>query len=282
MKKVFIGGSRHVSRLTPQVIERLENIVGRGFSVVVGDAAGADKAVQKYLVDASYPHVTVFCSGDRARNNLGQWKLHKVATAKTVKGFQFFAAKDREMAQEADFGLMIWDGKSPGTALNVLRLLRAGKKAVMLRVPDKQTVEFKSKSDWSAFIAGCESQLIEDLRSRATPEEWDAFEAKQGDLLESLDARNAQGEADASVQSDDQLADALNAAFATADLPTIMEAIGTVAKTRGMSHVAKETGLARESLYRSLTSGGNPEFSTVFKVMASVGIRLSVNKDSRR
>ena len=45
-----------------------------------------------------------------------------------------------------------------------------------------------------------------------------------------------------------------------------------------MSQVAKEAGLARESLYRSLNSGGNPEFSTVMKVMSSVGLRLSVSK----
>ena len=282
MKKVFIGGSRHVTRLTPQVVERLDRIVSKEFSVIVGDAAGADKAVQKYLANKLYPYVTIFCSGNDARNNLGQWKLHKVATAKSVKGFQFFAAKDREMAKEADFGLMIWDGKSPGTALNVLRLVRAGKKAVLLRVPDAQTVEFKSKSDWSSFIAKCESPLIEDLRSRATAEEWGGFEAKQGDLLDTFTSVSREGEATSLGGSDEQLADALNAALATSDLAKIMEAIGNAAKTCGMSHVAKETGLARESLYRSLTSGGNPEFSTVLKVMASVGLRLSVNKESIR
>ena len=45
MSTVFIGGSRHVSRLPAQAKERLNNIIGSGFRVVVGDAAGADKAV---------------------------------------------------------------------------------------------------------------------------------------------------------------------------------------------------------------------------------------------
>jgi predicted Rossmann fold nucleotide-binding protein DprA/Smf involved in DNA uptake len=76
MSTVFIGGSRHVARLSDQVKERLNNIIGNAFRIVVGDAAGADKAVQKYLLDASYPHVTVFCSGDRPRNNLGLWETH--------------------------------------------------------------------------------------------------------------------------------------------------------------------------------------------------------------
>ena len=69
---------------------------------------------------------------------------------------------------------MIWDGKSPGTALNVLRLVRAGKKAVLLKVPDKQTITFKSLGDWDrVFLAECDEGLVEDLRSRATPEEWE-------------------------------------------------------------------------------------------------------------
>ena len=74
-----------------------------------------------------------------------------MATPKHVKGFQFFAAKDREMAKKADFGLMIWEGKSAGTALNVLRLVRAGKKAVLLNVPDEQAVTFKTSHDWRRF-----------------------------------------------------------------------------------------------------------------------------------
>ncbi len=168
MSTVFIGGSRHIARLSAQVKERINNIIGSGFLIVVGDAAGADKAVQQYLVDASYPHVTVFCSGDRPRNNLGLWETCKVAVPKNVKGFHFFAAKDREMAKKADFGLMIWDGKSAGTALNVLRLVRAGKKAVLLNVPAEQAVTFKTSQDWNAFLSRCDRELVEDLRASDT------------------------------------------------------------------------------------------------------------------
>jgi hypothetical protein len=45
MSTVFIGGSRHITRLSDHVKERLNNIVGSGFLIIVGDAAGADKAV---------------------------------------------------------------------------------------------------------------------------------------------------------------------------------------------------------------------------------------------
>ncbi len=279
MSTVFIGGSRHVSRLSDQVKERLDNIIGSGLQIVVGDAAGVDKAVQQYLMDVSYPHVVVFCSGDRPRNNLGLWETCKVAAPKHLRGFQFFAAKDREMAKKADFGLMIWDGKSAGTALNVLRLVRAGKKAVLLNVADKQTITFKTSHDWSVFLSRCDRGLVEDLRTRATPEEWMPGETLRSTVLESSEPVAIEAQIPSSLsKTDDELTAEINAAFASGDLATVVEALGNIAKARGMSQVAKEAGLARESLYRSLNSGGNPEFSTVMKVMSSVGLRLSVSK----
>ena len=108
MNTIFIGGSRHVSRLPSEVKKRLDNVVASGHHVIVGDANGADKAVQKHLYDIHYDKVTVFCSGASPRNNLGTWFTHHVDPPKNAKGFQFYAAKDREMAREADFGLMIW------------------------------------------------------------------------------------------------------------------------------------------------------------------------------
>ncbi len=80
------------------------------------------------------------------------------------------------------------------------------------------------------------------------------------------------------LQTDEELTAEINDALASGDLATVVEALGCIAKACGMSQVAKEAGLARESLYRSLNSGGNPEFSTVMKVMSSVGLRLFVSK----
>ena len=69
-------------------------------------------------------------------------------------------------------------------------------------------------------------------------------------------------------------------AFQSGNPAAVVDALGTVAKAKGMSQVSKETGLARESLYRSLSVGGNPEFSTVWKVISSMGLRLIVGKAS--
>ncbi len=70
----------------------------------------------------------------------------------------------------------------------------------------------------------------------------------------------------------------LNAALASGDATRIMNVLGAIARDRGMSQIARETGLARESLYRSLDAGGNPEFVTVMKVLSSLGVRLEAKQ----
>jgi len=278
---IFIGGSRHVWRLPAEIQHRLDNVINSGHRVIVGDANGADKAVQKYFHDASYDKVTVFCSGGSFRNNLGHWQTRKVDAPKNLKGFQFYAAKDREMAREADFGLMIWDGKSPGTVLNVLRLVRAGKIAVLFSVLEKRAFNIKTKTDLDSFLSGCSGDLLQDLRERATPEEWQSD--NQPSLLDApsvepetrSEPKAEQPPATVTEPSEGELAALLNAALAAADPVAVVDALGGLAKIHGMSNVAKETGLARESLYRALGSEGNPEFATVLKVLSSLGLRLN-------
>jgi probable addiction module antidote protein len=62
----------------------------------------------------------------------------------------------------------------------------------------------------------------------------------------------------------------------------IAQALGTIARARGMSQIAKETGLSRESLYKALSAEGNPEFSTVIRVMQALGLRFSVTAAGSR
>jgi probable addiction module antidote protein len=68
----------------------------------------------------------------------------------------------------------------------------------------------------------------------------------------------------------------LEEALATDDPAFIAQALGTIARARGMSQIAKQTGLSRESLYKALSAEGNPEFSTVIKVMQALALRFSV------
>ena len=66
----------------------------------------------------------------------------------------------------------------------------------------------------------------------------------------------------------------LEAAFDDGDSRLITAALGDIAKSKGMTKIASEAGLGRESLYKALSHDGNPSFSTVLKVMQAVGIRL--------
>jgi len=153
MTKVFLGGSRHVSRLVPIVRSRLDRIIEKNLPVVVGDANGADKALQQHLDSMQYRNVEIFCSGDVCRNNVGNWQTRQIAAGARSRGFEFFAAKDREMARQASVGLMVWDGRSSGTILNVLRLLRQGKKVAVYSVPEKRFSDLSAYDQWDDFLA---------------------------------------------------------------------------------------------------------------------------------
>ena len=67
----------------------------------------------------------------------------------------------------------------------------------------------------------------------------------------------------------------LLAAFETEDAAFIATSIGVVARARGMSRLAEETGLTRAALYKALSSDGNPEFGTVLRVLKALGMGLS-------
>src|SRR5258708_3736387 len=72
-----------------------------------------------------------------------------------------------------------------------------------------------------------------------------------------------------------QVAD-ITAELETGDADFVRDALGLVARARGMSEIAKSTGLNRESLYKALGETGNPEFSTAMRIVRALGLRLSV------
>ena len=163
MTKVFIGGSRRVSRLNDDVKRRIDRIIEQGFPVIIGDANGADKAVQQYLQSRGYNAVEVFCSGGECRNNLGKWPVRAVDTGQARKDFSFYAAKDEQMAREASVGLMIWDGKSAGTLANAVRLVRQEKKVVIYSPPGKRFLTLKVESDWEHLMSTCGRDVQEKI-----------------------------------------------------------------------------------------------------------------------
>ena len=68
----------------------------------------------------------------------------------------------------------------------------------------------------------------------------------------------------------------LEAAFEDGDTALIAHALGTVARSEGMTEVARQVGMSRTSLYKALSAGGHPEFETVLKVIRALGLKLTV------
>jgi len=66
----------------------------------------------------------------------------------------------------------------------------------------------------------------------------------------------------------------LEAALEEGDPALIVAALGDIARAKGMTQVAREAGLGRESLYKALSPDGNPEFATIMKVVAALGLQL--------
>ncbi len=60
------------------------------------------------------------------------------------------------------------------------------------------------------------------------------------------------------------------------DAAYIAKALGNIARARGMAQLARDTGLGRESLYKALSGEGNPEFSTIMKVVKALGLKFHV------
>jgi hypothetical protein len=124
-------------------------MIEKGFQILVGDASGADKAVQRYVADKPYPNVLVHCMKDHCRNNVGNWPTREVAGPRGAKGFEYYSLKDRAMAEAAEYGLMLWDGKSKGAYV----------------APTKQFRTIKTFDDIKGLLAQGDSDSVERIVS---------------------------------------------------------------------------------------------------------------------
>ena len=131
MTSVFIGGSIRIRALPSKVQSRIDTIMSKQFTILVGDAKGADAAVQEYLASKSYQDVEVFCINE-PRTLAMPWTIRTIATFEKEKLSHIdFALKDEAMARKADYGFMIWDGESSGTINNILNLVSMTKKCLV-------------------------------------------------------------------------------------------------------------------------------------------------------
>ena len=76
------------------------------------------------------------------------------------------------------------------------------------------------------------------------------------------------------LNTEEEMAAYLEAALEEGEPALVAAALGDIARARGMTQLARETGLGRESLYKALSPNGNPEFSTILKVVRALGLEL--------
>jgi len=177
MAMIFMGGSRDIFELPQPAVARIGAIVAAEHGVLIGDAPGADAEAQSLLAGYGYEHVGVFHAGKEPRNNLGDWAAYRIQPADGAQGFAVHAAKDREMARRADFGLMIWDGNSPGTCLNVMRLALIGSPCVVYDMLRGTAATIHNTADWSAMLRKAGSDVRGAVEARVTADERLALEA---------------------------------------------------------------------------------------------------------
>ncbi|WP_454011436.1 hypothetical protein [Aquamicrobium terrae] len=177
MAMIFLGGSRDIFELPVPAIERIGAIVAAEHGVLVGDAPGADAEMQGLLAGYNYEHVGVFHAGPEPRNNLGDWAAYPVPPPHGAEGFAAHASKDREMARRADFGLMVWDGVSPDTCINVLCLAMIGSPCVVCDTMRGMMATVRNTADWRAMLHHAGPEVRRAVESRMSDDERFALEA---------------------------------------------------------------------------------------------------------
>jgi len=126
---VFISGSISIDKLPVLAINKIDSVISKNYRILIGDAKGVDSLVQEYLSKKKYDNVTVYFTGENIRNNAGNWESNKInSDSDNKKGRELHAVKDRAMAKDADYGLMVWDGKSKGTLGNIKEMKKLNKR----------------------------------------------------------------------------------------------------------------------------------------------------------
>lgn len=78
------------------------------------------------------------------------------------------------------------------------------------------------------------------------------------------------------LETDEDMAAYLDAILEEGDPQLLSVALGDVAKAKGMTQLARESGVTRDGLYKALSSSGNPSFDTLAKVLSALGLRFGI------
>jgi len=191
MCKVFISGSIRIKKLDKNVTERINNIINYQYDVIVGDANGVDTSIQSYLNENEVKSVEVYCTGNKPRNNLGQWSIKSVDTDAKPGTRAFFTAKDLAMAKDCDYGFLVWDTKSTGTLSNTIELLKRDKYSLVYINKIKKFTKIKKVEDLEELLLHMsESAYLQANKKLKLERNIEALKYNQGSLFQSKPNKN--------------------------------------------------------------------------------------------
>lgn len=184
MQKVFISGSMRIKKLDQIVLDRIDNIVDSDYQVLVGDATGVDSSIQEYLNAKQSKSVVVYFAGSQPRNNIGHWVIKQTHTDVKAGTRAFYTVKDIKMAEDCDYGMMVWDAKSTGTLSNTIELLKRNKISLVYINKLKEFVKIKKVSDFERLI----SYMSDSAKMKAEVKlglknKIESFKSEQGSLF---------------------------------------------------------------------------------------------------
>ena len=147
---VFISGSRDIKTFDERVLDVLYDELNASANILVGDADGVDAELQKFCRKHDYKNVTVYAANGKARNNSG-FPVKNILTDKNMFYKNFFIQKDIAMTDSADFGIVIWDGKSKGSLNNINRLVQQNKPCHVYLADQSRWVWVHSERDFATL-----------------------------------------------------------------------------------------------------------------------------------
>lgn len=83
---IFLSGSISIKQIPSIALEKIDSIMNKKYTILLGDANGIDLQIQKYLVSAKYQNVVVYYAGEKIRKNLGDWSTKQILPKNNEKG----------------------------------------------------------------------------------------------------------------------------------------------------------------------------------------------------
>jgi hypothetical protein len=134
---VFVSGSRTIGGIGEDITAELSCVLDSAANMLVGDAQGVDTEIQRFCKNQDYHNITVFAMNGKARNNIGDFAVENVVPKDNRN---FFEQKDKVMTDMADYGIVIWNGKSKGSLNNIIRLIKQNKPCKVYLTSNKQWI----------------------------------------------------------------------------------------------------------------------------------------------